>query len=66
MQVSKDTESVIDTAARGIAGIDYQVLGIAHHYQLECETNGSVAVAVKLCNVLTHVLSILMRNIPTL
>ena len=34
MQVSNDTESVIDTdtAGRGIAGIDYRVLGIAHHY----------------------------------
>ena len=34
MQVSNDTESVIDTdtAGRGIVGIDYRVLGIAHHY----------------------------------
>ena len=34
VQVSNDTESVIDTdtAGRGIAGIDYRVLGIAHHY----------------------------------
>ena len=34
MQVSHDTESVIDTdtAGRGIAGIDCRVLGIAHHY----------------------------------
>ena len=32
MQVSNDTESVIDTAGRGIAGIDYRVLVIAHHY----------------------------------
>jgi hypothetical protein len=33
VQVSNDTRSVIDTdtAERGIAGIDYQVLGIAHH-----------------------------------
>ena len=36
VQVSNDTdtESVIDTdtAGRGIAGIDYRVLSIAHHY----------------------------------
>ena len=33
VQVSNDTESVIDTdtAGRGIAGIDYRLLGIAHH-----------------------------------
>ena len=31
MQVSKDTESVIDTDTAG-RGIDYRVLGIAHHY----------------------------------
>ena len=37
MQVSNDTESVIDTdiAGRGIAGIDYRVLGIARHYQAQ-------------------------------
>ena len=36
MQVSNDTRSVIDTdtaeRGHGIAGIDYQVIGIAHHY----------------------------------
>ena len=33
VQVSNDTGSVIDTdpVGRGIAGIDYRVLGIAHH-----------------------------------
>ena len=37
MQVSNDTTSVIDTdtAVCGIAGIEYRVLGIAHHYLLE-------------------------------
>ena len=41
MQVSNDTESVIDTdtAGRGIAGIDYRVLGIAHHYQIVLTCN---------------------------
>ena len=41
VQVSNDTESVIDTdtAGQGIAGIDYRVLGIAHHYQLSTLTN---------------------------
>jgi hypothetical protein len=36
VQVSNDTTSVIDTdtAVCGIAGIEYRVLGIAHHYQL--------------------------------
>ena len=31
--ISNDTKSVIDTdtAGRGIAGIDYRVLGIPHH-----------------------------------
>jgi hypothetical protein len=34
VQVSGDTTSVIDTdtAVCGIAGIEYQVFGIAHHY----------------------------------
>jgi hypothetical protein len=34
VQVSNDTTSVIDTdtAVCGIAGIEYRVLGIAHHY----------------------------------
>jgi hypothetical protein len=37
MQVSNDTTSVIDTdtAVCGIAGIEYWVLGIAHHYTLD-------------------------------
>jgi hypothetical protein len=32
VQVSNDTTAVIDTAVYGIAGIEYRVLGIAHHY----------------------------------
>ena len=41
VQVSNDTRSVIDTdtAERGIAGIDYQVIGIAHHYLLARNQN---------------------------
>jgi hypothetical protein len=37
MQVSNDTTSVIDTdtAVCGIAGIEYRVLGIAHHYDID-------------------------------
>ena len=53
MQVSNDTESVIDTdtAGRGIAGIDYRVLGIAHHYILyfahRFSTSNKIGIAQK-------------------